>query len=474
MLNDVSRSLALAQTAAFARFVEIDPPEVLSCLSRAVEPDEIRKAVLEERPALNLRRELPFVDPTPHRLRQEAAAVGALDATAHDLAVRRMYPSLDLGVYCASHAMGKPSRAWTPALAEHLTQLTSWGIGAWEHGLWADVLGNFTTSIVELIDSEAGSGDVASFTSFSDGFSAVLLGLGGGRLVTTAGHFTSAHYIHEFWSHRTGGNVVTVGTDDEGCVEVSRLIDALTPDTTVVSLTHVFWRNGFVQDIYAVSEAMMDVCPGAALLLDVYQSLGTVPLAARRLPERTAVLGGGIKQLRAGTGAGFAWLSTALLSDLKGDRSGWFAHENPLAFASQFTLGPGAARFRTGVPSLIPLVSLISELRVFAASADGSLTAAVARARRVTSLHVEAAVHYARSEGLTVEGPQTADRRGAFCALRVSHGERLVEALGNEGVVVDYRPDHPGASSGVLRMSANHASFQYELLFAVERLLAHM
>ena len=470
MLNDHLRNIAQAQAGCFRRFVAIDPPEFWLHLHRALVPSDIHKGQLKETPVHKLRKKLDFRQPAPQQLREDAARAGILRVTKHDLEVRRLYPSLDLGVYCASHSIGKPSSALLTSLEEHYGQLPAWGVNAFTVGGWSDVIDDFRWAVAELVGGDLSSGDVAYYANCSDALSAILFAMPRGRLVTTDGHFTTAHYIHQEWAHRTDSEIIRIPLDDQECVSTEVILDALTADTSIVSLSHAFYRNGFLLDVYSIAEAMMDICPEAALLLDAYQTLGTVPLNVERLPVQTAVLGGGIKQLRCGPGVGFAWISHLLLERIKADRHGWWAHAEPLAFDPEFRVGAGAAKLRTGTPGLLPLVALTTELRVLGSSGDGDLRSAIARARLVTTTQVENAVEYARSIGLHVHGPSTPDRRAAFFAIRVEQGNAIVKALEEDGVIVDFRPDEPGSEAGLIRLSANHASFGYELMFAVEQL----
>src|SRR5690606_21566432 len=226
----------------------------------------------------------------------EAAAAGVLEATPHDLAYRRLFPSLDLGVYAACHSTGKPSVAWEAALHEHLSKLTVKGLTVFSEGGWADIVERFRARIGELVGDDFGDGDVAHFGNLSDGLSTLLAGLPPGRLVSTEGHFTTGRYIHQHWASQPGASLVEVPCEEDGSVSLQRLVEILTPDTAVVSLSHGLWRSGFVQDVYTVAEAVMGVCSAVAFLLDACQTLGTVPLQVGRLPIRSAGLGSGGKQ----------------------------------------------------------------------------------------------------------------------------------------------------------------------------------
>src|SRR5690606_29784982 len=151
MIDDSLRHVIEAQQARIVRLRAVDPPELVPLIQRALHPDEIRQALLRESPVLRHRRELGTGRPDPVELREEAAAAGVLEATPHDLAYRRLFPSLDLGVYAACHSTGKPSVAWEAALHEHLSKLTVKGLTVFSEGGWAEIVERFRARIGELV-----------------------------------------------------------------------------------------------------------------------------------------------------------------------------------------------------------------------------------------------------------------------------------------------------------------------------------
>lgn len=469
MLDRGLRSIAEAQVDRLVHFGAAETSGFLPRLLDADSPAEIRRAVLKEQPLIDgvFRRKIGGPDPAV--LREEAVAAGVLSATAEDLAYRRLFPSLDFGVYAASHAMGRPSIALQPALSEAVAQLYVHGTNAWVVGGWLTAIENFRKAIAELCGADLLRGDVATWPNFSEGLAAVLCGLEG-PMLTDASHFTSALYVQRAWAARTGNPIHEVALDSHGLVTTERLIAALTPQTSIVSISHVAWKTGYLYDLDAIGEAMAATCPDAILLLDVYQSLGTVPVSVARLPMRTAILGGGIKQLHAGPGAGFGWVSHELLALIEPDRTGWWAHENPLAFDPEFRLGVGAAKLRTGTSHPLPMIALQAELRVLASSAGGDLRAAVRRARATTQRAVGEAVDAARRLGLKIAGAVPLERRGAFLAIAVADGPKTVAAMAERGVIVDFRSDVPNGLPGLVRLSSHAAGFSYELVYAVETL----
>lgn len=398
-------------------------------------------------------------DAIAHGMRIGAVESGHLDATFGELNFRQLFPSLDRGVYCAHHAVGRPSTQLQPALRQHFTVLEQFGMGAFEHG-WELLADRFGERIRSLLGQRGGG--VLHVQSFSDGLSALLFAGLRGSLLCGEDHFTSARYLHARYGQQQRATVLELAGDAEQWVATEAYIDALTPDTGIVSLSTAHWRTGQVHDLAALTEAMARVCPEAVLLLDVYQTLGTAAVDVGSLPVYVAMLGGGVKQLHTGVGCGFLWASDALLAALTPNRSGWFAHAEPFAFSADFVPAAGAERFQTGVPNYTAMAAFLAETDVLLALGADPLPRIHERIANTRTLAVDAA----RAWGLSVVGTPEA----AFLAIRTEAGPETLARLGSEGIVCDFRPDAPEATSGLLRLSTSASGFAYELLYALERL----
>ena len=396
----------------------------------------------------------------PARLRREGAA--ELGLSALDLDFRDLYPGLDLGIYACSHSMGLPSVAGPAAVAEHLEQLGRHGIGVWDDGAWIKVMDQYREQVAELVGGNLAHGDVTWFPNASEALSAVLEGIPGGTLVYTAGHFTTGHYVHHQWSQNTGGKLVEVAVDADGSVPTDRLIAALTPDVRVLSISHALFESGWVQDLPALAAALRERCPDALLLLDAYQTCGSVPIDVATLGDHVAVVAAGHKQLRSGTGAGFLYLPRRWYSELTPKRTGWWNHRAPFEFEKGVVVrAEDGTRFRSGTPTLVAQAMLLGELAALATSAEGSLTAAIRRARTVTSGLVGTLLDTCAREGLAVRGNWPLSKRGTFVCIEVDNGPRMNESLAHQGIRVDFRPRD--GERGWLRVSGNPAGFAYEM-----------
>lgn len=440
--------------AAQLRAARAPAPALLDALAGAGDPAALRRAV-----DLAAAGAGAWPSEASTLRREHARGLGIAEA---DLAFRELYPGLDVGIYACSHSMGVPSIAGPAAVADHLRQLAERGIGTWDEGTWPAVMDRYRHACAALVGGDLDRGDVTWFPNVSDALSAVLECIPGGRLVYTSGHFTTGHYVHHQWSRNTGGTLVEVPTDDDGSVPTERVIEALTPDTTVVSISHALFESGWLQDLPAIAAAAAARSPRALVLVDAYQTAGSVPIDAAALGDHVAVTAAGHKQLRAGTGAGFLYMSRRWLAELEPRRAGWWAHAAPFSFEKgAVRRAPDGTRFRTGTPTVMGMAMLLGELAALASSAGGDLGAAVRRARAVTRGLVDVALAQARERGLGTRGDWPADRRAAFVCVEVERGAQVAEALGARGIRVDFRPR--AGDAGWIRVSGNAAAFRYEI-----------
>lgn len=440
------------------------PPRtnLLDELREARTPLDVLRLVAGER--------APFTPTVPAALRDVHA--GILGLSQEDLDFRALFPGLDIGIYACSHSMGVPSIAGPAAVHDQLAQLSTQGIGVWDDGAWMRVMDAYRAAVAELVGGELQSGDVTWFPNASEALCAVLECLPGGRLVFTSGHFTTGHHVHHQWAQNTGGELAIVPVDEDGAVPTERLVAAITPETTVVSISHALFESGWLQDLPAIAAAVKERAPDALLLVDAYQTAGTVPIDAAALGDHVAIVAAGHKQLRSAPGAGFLSLPRRWLTTLRPRRTGWWGHRAPFAFEKgPVKLGDDGTRFRTGTPTLGGMAMLLGELYALGSSADGSIGGGVARARRVTSGLVQAMLDRAAERGLGVRGSWGPERRGAFVCVEVERGNHVNEALARQGIRVDFRPRE--GEAGWLRVSGNSAGFVYEVQAVIDAIAQH-
>ena len=115
-------------------------------------------------------------------------------------------------------------------------------------------------------------------------------------------------------------------------------------------VSHVLFKSGFIQDAKAVIDKAHAV--GAFVVLDVYQSAGTVPINVKEL-DVDLVVGGSVKWLCGGPGAGYLYVHPQLHTKLEPQVTGWMAHRAPFAFEpSAITYADDIHRFLHGSPAI--------------------------------------------------------------------------------------------------------------------------
>ena len=82
-------------------------------------------------------------------------------------------------------------------------------------------------------------------------------------------------------ARETGATLVTAPWPEGGGTWTEQVLYKITPQTALVAVPNCHWSNGAVLDLIAISEATRAV--GAALVVEVTQSLGAMPLDLARV-----------------------------------------------------------------------------------------------------------------------------------------------------------------------------------------------
>lgn len=112
-------------------------------------------------------------------------------------------------------------------------------------------------------------------------------------------------YVYEAHAREGKLRIETVASDDGITVPLQRFLDAIDEETLLVPFSHVLFKSGFLQNAKAITERAHEV--GAMVVLDTYQSAGTVPFSVKDLNVDFAT-GGSVKWLCGGPGAGYLYV----------------------------------------------------------------------------------------------------------------------------------------------------------------------
>jgi kynureninase len=243
------------------------------------------------------------------------------------------------------------------------------------------------------------------------------------RIVYAEGEFPSVRYLHQAQAAR-GVEIAVAANDDE-------LLEAIDERTQLVLLSHVLFKTGRIRDVEPAIARAHEV--GAHVLLDAYQSVGTVPLDVAALGVDFAT-GGSVKWLCGGPGAGWLYIRPDLAERLEPTLVGWQGHADPFAFEPELRYASGAARFLTGTPNVPAL---------YAATAGYDIIEEIGVAPiRARSLELtERLAGLLADAGYDVVSPREPDLRGGTVVVRVPDPPAVHAELQRREILCDFRPD---------------------------------
>jgi kynureninase len=366
----------------------------------------------------------------------------------HDAgAYRDRFPILAETTYLISHSLGPMPRAARDRLGDYADTWATRGVRAWAEGWWEMPL-TVGDQIGRLIGAPPGSTVMHQNVTIAEAVVLSCFRFDGERrrIVYEEGNFPSVRYLYQAQSDR-GAEIVV-------CPDERAIVDAIDERTLLVPITHVLFKTAEIQDVAAIVRRAHAV--GAYVVLDAYQSVGTVPLDVTALDVDFA-LGGSVKWLCGGAGAAWLYVRPDLAERLEPTLVGWQAHARPFAFEPELEYAEGAGRFLTGTPNVPAL---------YAATAGYDLVEEVGvEAIRAHSLHqTELLAGLLERAGFDIASPRSPERRGGTLVVRTPEFEAVHRELGAREIICDTRPDVG------LRLGPHFFTTDEELVFAAEQI----
>lgn len=345
-------------------------------------------------------------------------------------ALRKRFPTLSKKTHFISHSLGAMPREATEALKDFTDRWTAESIEAWHE--WLPMVTQTGDEIGAIIGAPPGTVTMHQNVSTWMGIIASCLDFPPerNRVLSTDMNFPSVHYVwkeHE----RLGAKLDLVRSDDRITIDTQKFIDAIDERTAVVIIELVLFRSGYLQDAKAIIRAAHE--KGAIAVVDAYQAVGTVPVDVVDL-DADFFTGGSVKWLCGGPGAAYCYIRKDLLAKYEPRLCGWFSHEAPFAFElDRIRYRKDAMRYMGGTPSVPALYS----------SAPGRKIVreiGIEKIRAKSKRQLAVLIDLADAQGLKVNTPRDAERRGGMACLDFPGSERVHDQLLRRGYLVDWRP----------------------------------
>jgi kynureninase len=358
------------------------------------------------------------------------------------LEYRERFPILEHTTYLINHSLGAMPAAVEERVREYARTWAERGIRAWGEGWWTMPL-TVGDQIGRIVGALAGTVCMHQNVSIAEAVVLSCFQQPGerNRIVYERENFPSVRYVFQARSE-----LDVVAIDD--------VVGAIDERTLLVPIQHVLFKSGEIQDIESIVDRAH--ASGAHVVLDAYQSAGAMPLDVTALGVDFAV-GGSIKWLCGGPGAGWLYVRPDLIERLEPSVTGWQAHARPFAFEPELEYADGIARFLTGTPNVpalyacTPGYDLIEEI-------------GVDRIRANSLQQTQRLIDGADARGFDVRSPREPERRGGTVTVHVHDFEAVHKELSERQILCDFRPD-----AGI-RLGPHFFTSDEELDFALDQI----
>jgi kynureninase len=398
----------------------------------------------------------------PASIERIESAVAALDAglLTEDGIRRHVAPLFsrvlaanEARIYLANHSLGRPLDATADDVAEGLAAWYARMGDAWDD--WDAEMRAFRARLGALLGAPRPD-CVVPKTSAGQGLRAVLNTYDRApNVIATRGEFDSLDVILREYAHRGRVALKLVDARENGDFAAEDVLAAIGHGTDLVVVSHVMFQTGQVLTTLPTIIARTHAV-GACVLLDVYHSLGVLPVDVAALDVDFAV-GGSYKYLRGGPGACFLYVAPRHLDS--GPRTldiGWFAKEARFDYAR-----PDPPRYAHGGDAWLESTPAVLPFYQARAGQVCTLAIGVGRLREYSLRLQKRLAGLLREQGIAAAGGT--DAHGAFVVVRDPGAHDWSEALMKHAIVTDARGEW-------LRLCPDVLTTDAELVRAASRL----
>lgn len=343
-------------------------------------------------------------------------------------ALRREFPVLkhktylNSGSYCA--LANSVKAAFEAYMDDRLAVGANWDVWVTKNeavrSLTATLLGASSDEIAVTGSVSAGLNSLASALRFD-----------GPRNKVVVSDFefpTNAQIWHA--QEPRGARVVHVPRAPDGYIPAAMFESAIDERTQLVAITHVCFRNGAKLDIPGIVRIAR--ARGAMVLLDCYQSVGSVDIDVKALDVDFAV-GGMLKYLLGTAGIGFMYVRDRLIPTLLPTNSGWFAQAQITAMdITANRPAPSARRFEAGTPAVVNCYASEAGLKMLLGVGASAIEKRIAGLTRRCMQSLEGI-------GWPSVTPLADERRGPMVCVPSRNSKGLAEELMRRDIVTSYR-----------------------------------
>lgn len=368
---------------------------------------------------------------------------------------RGEFPILRSSTYLISNSLGAMPRQVNADLNEYARMWATRGVRAWNDAWW-NMQADAGNVIAPLIG--AGRGEISMHPNVSLIQSILISSFpyAGKRrdIVFSDLEFPSVIYAYRKFAPDRGARVRMMASGGSAERAQQKVYQSISERTRLVPISHVFFRNGEIQDVKEIARKARRW--GATVILDAYHSVGVLPVDVGELGV-DILAGGVLKWLCGGPGGAFLWVNPRLRKRIKPKITGWVAHRTPFSFETGMRYRDDVMKFLNGTPPVPVFYTMRAGPRIIAGA---GIKAIRKKSMRQTALIRDAA----REQGIRVMSPDEAARAGGAVTISLPYAYRVAQELLRRNIVVDFRE-----GSGI-RIAPHFYNSDREVLDAMEEI----
>lgn len=365
---------------------------------------------------------------------------------------REEFPILKTVAHVANCSQSAQAKRVRGAINRYLDNWLSVGMD-WDY--WCEEVVLAKAEFAKLIGADVE--EIAVTMSVSDAIAGIAsaMDFSGKRdkVVATEAEFPTVGHV---WlaNQKYGCRVDYVPVRD-GQIDLAEYERYIDDRTLITSFAHVYYQNGFKQDV----DAIVDIAhrKGSLVLLDGYQACGTCPLDVHK-QNIDIYTTGTLKYLFGIPGIAFMYVNKNLIPKLKPALTGWFGQENPFSFkVRELDYATGARRFDTGTPPV---------MTSFAARAGLEIVNEVgvpAIQERIDFLS-KIAIEEADKRGLDMVSPRDISKKGGTTAIRLRMDSHEMEVeLAKRNIIASAR-------GNVIRVAPHFYTTAKDIVYVMDQI----
>lgn len=344
------------------------------------------------------------------------------------MSLRQRFPIFQTKTFINSCSKGALSSDVRAAYEQYLHDWESIG-SPWE--LWVHKLEQTRAAFADLFHAEMN--EIAVTCSVSQAVSALASAFdysnGRNRILLSDFDFPG---VAQVWhaQEKRGAQIVHLPASGHQ-IPLRQFEDLLDDRTALVAFAQVCYRNGVKQDAKAIIELAHK--KGVPVLMDCYQSAGTLPIDVKEL-KVDFMVGGTLKYLLGSIGTAFLYVRDGWIPKLIPTDSGWFAQDNIFAMDIYHNVpARSARRFESGTPNVPDLYATLAGLKIIE---EVGLDTIEQEVRDLTGAIKEGALR----RGYALATPVDSDKHGPMIAIKAQRVDKLMKWLEEQdGVIISQR-----------------------------------